>query len=51
MERSTKSRGFYWIVTLVSLFVVVALILVKPEWFWVALPFFLTYFVMALDMI
>jgi hypothetical protein len=51
MENSSKSKSINWIIALVSLVVVVFLVIVKPEWFWVALPFFLTYFVIALDMI
>lgn len=51
MSESTKSKKMYWLISLVSLVAVVFLLFVKPEWFWVALPFFLTYLVLALDVI
>lgn len=38
-----------WILTFVSTAVVIALLIFIPEWFWVALPFALTYLVRALD--
>jgi len=46
---NSKSFAFDWMMTLVSLAAVILLLIVLPEWFWVALPFFLTYFVKALD--
>ncbi len=51
MTAEKSSKGLNWIITIISLVIVVALVIVKPEWFWVALPFFLTYLVMALDSI
>ena len=47
MESTSKRTD--WLLTLVSLAVTVALLIVAPEWFWVALPFLLTYFVRAMD--
>lgn len=41
----------YWILTLVFLVLTVALLIFKSEWFWVPLPFLLTYLVKALDWI
>ncbi len=44
-----KSVAFDWLMTLVSLVAVIALLAFADEWFWLALPFFLTYLVKALD--
>ena len=46
---NSKSFAFDWLMTLASLAAMIVFLLVLPEWFWVALPFFLTYFVKALD--
>jgi len=43
-------RGLYWLITLVSAVACTALIIYKPEWFWLTLPFLFTYFVKAVDM-
>lgn len=48
MEETKKSTTMDWVLTAVSLVVTVALIIFLPEWFWVGLPFLLTYFVRAL---
>ncbi len=44
-----KNTGRYWMYFLISTIACVALLLFKPEWFWVALPFVLTSLVMAFD--
>jgi len=49
MSEAKKSKGLYWIISLVSLIVMVGFLLIKPEWFWVCLPFFLTSTVLAMD--
>lgn len=48
MATSSTSRGKYWLYFLVS-FVIFALMLVfLNQWFWVSMPFMLTFLVMAL---
>lgn len=49
-ESATKSAGLDWIIFFVSLIVTIALLIFYPQWFWVPLPFVLTYLVKALDM-
>jgi len=51
MEAQTenKSRGLDWLLFLASTAVVILLLIFADEWFWVALPFSLTYLVRALD--
>jgi len=49
MRSQTNSRGKYWMMTLVSLAFTVLLLIIIPEWFWVALPFLGTSFVYAMD--
>ncbi|MDQ3015410.1 MAG: hypothetical protein M3R25_01615 [Bacteroidota bacterium] len=44
------SRKTYWLVFFVSLIACVTLVVVSPEWFWLTLPFLLTSFVGAIDM-
>lgn len=46
----SENKGLYWVITLVSLVACVLLIMFKPEWFWVTLPFLFTYFVKAVGM-
>jgi hypothetical protein len=45
-----ESRPLYWIITLVSAVACALLIAFCPEWFWLTLPFLLTYFVKAIGM-
>lgn len=49
-EETNESKGLYWLITLVSAVACVLLIMFKPEWFWLTLPFLLTYFVKAINM-
>lgn len=52
MESTTsKSTGKYWVYFLVSLVIMLAMMIWVNSWFWVALPFVMTYFVQALDII
>lgn len=50
-EATKESSKLMWTYTLISLAVMLVLLAVKPEWFWVALPFFGTYLVKALGVI
>ncbi|HMQ48516.1 MAG TPA: hypothetical protein PKA00_11710 [Saprospiraceae bacterium] len=51
MEASTtkKSSGLDWILFLVSTLVLILMLIYADEWFWLALPFSLTYLVKALN--
>ena len=52
-EIKTEENGntrTYWLITFVSLVACVALLFLAPEWFWLTLPFLLTYFVKAIGM-
>ncbi|MDZ4709793.1 MAG: hypothetical protein SH818_15445 [Saprospiraceae bacterium] len=52
MEQTKKeSTRTLWIYTAISFIVIVAFLAIKPEWFWVALPFFGTYLVKAFGVI
>ena len=51
METAKESTRMDWILFLVSTIIMVALMIYKPAWFWVALPFSTTYFVKALRVI
>ncbi len=42
-----ESTGLYWIITIVSTLVTIALLIFANEWFWVGLPFALTGLVKA----
>ena len=44
-----SSRAFDGLMALVSFVVLVAMIIFVDEWFWLALPFFLTYLVRSLN--
>lgn len=48
MTSTTESTRTYWLYTVLSLAAIAAFLVVSPEWFWVALPFFATYFVKAM---
>jgi fatty acid desaturase len=50
METSNNSTLLDWIIFLVSLVAMIGLLMYASEWFWVALPFVLTYLVRALKM-
>ena len=47
-EANNKSTAMDWVFFLISTAVVVALLIFANEWFWLALPFSLTYLVKAL---
>ncbi len=42
MNAEETSTGKYWMMTLVSLIACLAFLFIKPEWFWVTLPFLFT---------
>ena len=45
-----ESRRGYWIKFLISFVLFAFLLVFANEWFWIVLPFMLTYLVQALDM-
>jgi plastocyanin domain-containing protein len=45
-----ENKALYWMITLVSAVACVGLLIYKPEWFWLTLPFLFTYFVKAVGM-
>lgn len=49
--RTKSQRQKAGLIFLVSLIIMIALLIVEPQFFWVALPFTLTYLVIALDVI
>lgn len=49
MEQTT-SRGKYWVWFFIWLIVIVALMIWARQWFWLALPGVLTYFVKAMGL-
>jgi uncharacterized membrane protein YhaH (DUF805 family) len=49
MER-TQSRSKYWIYFFISLAVMVGFMIFLPEFFWTILPFVVTYFALAMDL-
>lgn len=49
MEQTQNKSRTYWLYTFISLAAMIGLLIIKPEWFWLALPFFLTYLVLAFD--
>lgn len=51
METTKDSTTMDWTIFLVSTIIMVALMIYKPAWFWVALPFSTTYLVKALRVI
>jgi len=48
MSTASESVRIYWIYTLLSLIGIGLFLMYKPEWFWVMLPPFCTYFVKAM---
>lgn len=47
MTSTKESSKKYWLYTLISLVAIILLLAVLPEFFWVALPFLLTFGVKA----
>jgi len=48
---SKTATSMYWIYFLVSTVVLIAMLIWVNEWFWLALPFSLTFLVKALDIV
>ena len=46
---SKQSHRTDWLIFAVTLVITLAFLAVNPTWFWVFLPFVLTYFVKAMD--
>jgi hypothetical protein len=46
---SKKSKSLDWTIFLVTLVITLGFLIFEPTWFWVFLPFVLTYFVKAID--
>jgi len=44
-----SSNGKYWLIFMVTLVIMLFFLVVDPTWFWVPLPFVLTFFVKAID--
>ena len=44
-----KSHTTDWIIFAVFLVITVGFLIFEPTWFWITLPFVLTYFVKAID--
>ncbi len=51
MDTANTSTRMDWIIFLVSLVIMILFFMFADEWFWVALPFVLTYFVRAIRVI
>lgn len=49
-EDNVGNKGLAWAITLISLVACILLLMFKPEWFWVTLPFLFTYMTKALGM-
>ena len=49
MATETTSTGKYWLYFLISLVLTIIALMFFNQWFWVFLPFTLTFLVMALD--
>ena len=48
METAKNSTTMDWIIFLISTVIMIGLLMYASEWFWVALPFVLTYLAKAL---
>ena len=47
METVNKSTMMDWVLFFISLIAIIALLVYASEWFWIALPFVVTYFAKA----
>lgn len=48
---TAAGTGKYWGLFVVSTLIMIAMLIWMNEWFWLALPFSLTYLVKALDVV
>lgn len=51
MEKPNKSHRTDWLIFGVALVITIGFLIIDPTWFWVPLPFVLTFFVRAIDYI
>jgi len=51
MEETKKSRGVYWLLTVVSVTAMILLFIFSPEWCWVSFPFVGTFFAGAMNVL
>jgi len=49
-QEETSSSKTYWLLFIISTVVMIAMLIWVNEWFWLAMPFSLTYLVKALKM-
>jgi len=49
--QETPSKGMDWIIFFISTAIMIAMLIYVPAWFWVPLPFVLTYLARAFDAI
>jgi hypothetical protein len=49
MENTKRSSASYWLLFLISLAAFVFMLIYVQAWFWLPLPFVLTFFVKALN--
>ena len=49
MSEATTSKTKYWVLAGISTVVTLLLLIFANQWFWVGLPFMLTYLVQAMD--
>jgi len=49
MTTNTTDTKKYWLWFIISLIGTIGFLIVKPEWFWVMLPFLFTSLVWAMD--
>lgn len=50
MNTERSSSMFDWVLFLVSTIIMIAMLVWLPQWFWLALPFSLTYLVKAMNL-
>ena len=48
---ATKSKGKYWLYFFISLAAMIAMMFIYREFFWIVLPFVVTNFALALDLV
>lgn len=48
-NRSSAERKKYWLYFFISLVIFTLMLIFMNQWFWVAMPFMLTFLVLALD--
>ena len=48
MNAEKTSTGLDWILFIVSTVILIGMLIYVPQWFWLALPFSLTYLVKAM---